>query len=84
MTCEHTERWMTIISDDLRDAKRDLPGEPVNPRRSCASELPRTKPSCAGCVQAGTAAAPPIERPHSRTPSATRHEQSDALERTSR
>lgn len=32
MNFEHTQRWMTIISDDLSEARRDLPertGEPA-------------------------------------------------------
>jgi hypothetical protein len=31
MTCEHTQRWTTIISDDLSEARRDLPGRTGEP-----------------------------------------------------
>ena len=31
MTCEHSQRWTTIISDDLSEARRDLPGRTGEP-----------------------------------------------------
>jgi hypothetical protein len=31
MTCEYSQRWTTIISDDLSEARRDLPGRTGEP-----------------------------------------------------
>jgi hypothetical protein len=31
MNCEHAQRWMMMISDDLSEARRDLPGRTGEP-----------------------------------------------------
>ena len=77
MNGEHAERWMMIISDDLREANRDLPGRTGEPAAYLRARIAENEAILGWLQRSRHAGGARTERPHSGTASATRRKQSD-------